>query len=68
MWETNYGKSTLAKGQTMTSYKGKPLSSPVKVYNFFGIGAIDGSANLSGAEAAYANGWTSVESTIDRFS
>ncbi len=65
MWETNYGKSTLAKGQTITSYKGKPLSSPVKVYNFFGIGAIDGSANLSGAEAAYANGWTSVESTID---
>lgn len=65
MWETNYGKSTLAKGQTITSYKGKPLSAPVKVYNFFGIGAIDGSANLSGAEAAYANGWTSVEATID---
>ena len=65
MWETNYGKSTLAKGQTITSYKGQPLSSPVKVYNFFGIGAIDGSANLSGAEAAYANGWTSVEATID---
>lgn len=65
MWETNYGKSTLAKGQTITSYKGKPLNEPVKVYNFFGIGAIDGSANLSGAEAAYANGWTSVEATID---
>ena len=65
MWETNYGKSTLAQGQTITSYKGQPLSSPVKVYNFFGIGAIDGSANLSGAEAAYSNGWTSVEATID---
>ena len=65
MWETGYGKSTLAQGQTITTYKGQPLSKPVKVYNFFGIGAIDGSANLSGAEAAYSNGWTTVEKTID---
>ena len=65
MWETNYGKSTLAKGQILTSYKGKPLSSPVTVYNFFGIGAFDGSANLSGAETAYLNGWTTVDATID---
>ncbi|HBF6091638.1 TPA: N-acetylglucosaminidase [Clostridioides difficile] len=65
MWETAYGKSTLAQGQTLTSYKGQPLSKPVKVYNFFGIGAIDKSANVSGAEAAYSNGWTSVEATID---
>ncbi len=46
--ETAYGKSTLAQGQTLTSYKGQPLSKPVKVYNFFGIGAIDKSANVSG--------------------
>ncbi|SCH07312.1 SH3 domain-containing protein [Romboutsia sp. 1001713B170207_170306_H8] len=65
MWETNYGKSTLAKGQILTSYKGQPLSSPVTVYNFFGIGAFDGSANLSGAETAYLNGWTTVDATID---
>lgn len=65
MWETGYGKSTLAQGQTITSYKGKPLPKPVKVYNFFGIGAIDKSANVSGAEAAYSNGWTSIESTIN---
>lgn len=65
MWETGYGSSTLAQGQTLTSYKGKPLSSPVKVYNFFGIGAFDGTANLSGAEAAYANGWTTVEKAIE---
>ncbi|RDY24755.1 mannosyl-glycoprotein endo-beta-N-acetylglucosamidase [Romboutsia maritimum] len=65
MWETAYGKSTLAQGQTLTSYKGEPLSNPVKVYNFFGIGAIDKSANVSGAQAAYSNGWTSVEATID---
>ncbi|MGL5507775.1 MAG: N-acetylglucosaminidase, partial [Paraclostridium sp.] len=44
---------------------GKPLPEPVTVYNFFGIGAFDGTANLSGAEAAYANGWTTVEATID---
>lgn len=65
MWETAYGKSKLAQGQTITSFKGKPLSRPVKVYNFFGIGAIDKSANVSGAEAAYSNGWTGIEKTID---
>ena len=65
MLETGYGRSTLAQGQTLTSYKGQALSQPVKVYNFFGIGAFDGTANLSGAEAAYKNGWTSVESTIE---
>ncbi|MGL5328389.1 MAG: SH3 domain-containing protein [Peptostreptococcaceae bacterium] len=65
MWETGYGKSTLAKGQVLTHYKGQPLSKPVTVYNFFGIGAVDGSANLSGAETAYKYGWTSVDATID---
>ena len=65
MWETAYGRSTLAQGQTITSYKGQPLDGPVTVYNFFGIGAIDHSANVSGAEAAYSNGWTSIEATID---
>ena len=65
MWETGYGKSVLAQGQTITSYKGKPLDKPVTVYNFFGIGAIDKSANVSGAEASYSNGWTSIEKTIE---
>ncbi|MGL5750461.1 MAG: N-acetylglucosaminidase, partial [Paraclostridium sp.] len=65
MVESAYGRSTLAKGQVLTSYKGKPLPEPVTVYNFFGIGAYDGSANLSGAEAAYHNGWTTIEKTID---
>ena len=64
MWETGYGKSTLAKGQTITSYKGKPLDSPVTVYNFFGIGAIDNSANVSGAEASYYNGWNIIKHII----
>ena len=65
MWETGYGSSTLAKGQTITTYKGEVLSKPVTVYNFFGIGAYDGSANLSGAEAAYKYGWTTIDATID---
>ncbi|WP_057556517.1 SH3 domain-containing protein [Paraclostridium sordellii] len=65
MVETGYGKSILAQGQVLTSYKGSPLPKPVKVYNFFGIGAFDGTANLSGAEAAYKNGWTTVEKTIE---
>ncbi len=65
MWETGYGKSVLAQGQTITSYKGKPLDKPVTVYNFFGIGAIDKSANVSGAEASYSNGWTSIEKTLE---
>ena len=65
MWETGYGKSVLAQGQTITSYKGKPLDKPVTVYNFFGIGAIDKSANVSGAEASYSNGWTSIVKTIE---
>lgn len=65
MWETGYGKSVLSQGHTITSYKGTPLSAPVTVYNFYGIGAIDKSANVSGAEAAYSNGWTSIEATID---
>ncbi len=64
MWETGYGTSSLAKGQTITSYKGKKIPKTT-VYNFFGIGAIDKSANVSGAEAAYSNGWTSVEKAID---
>ncbi|MBP3928516.1 MAG: glucosaminidase domain-containing protein, partial [Peptostreptococcaceae bacterium] len=65
MVETGYGKSTLAKGQTITTYKGNKLPEPVTVYNLFGIGAFDGTANLSGAEAAYKNGWTTVEATIE---
>lgn len=65
MWETGYGSSTLAKGQILTSYKGEALPQPVTVYNFFGIGAIDKNANVYGAEAAYSNGWTSIEATIN---
>ena len=56
MIETGYGTSKLARG---TVYNGNT------VYNFFGIGAVDGNALASGSATAYNNGWTSVESGID---
>ena len=37
----------------------------IKVYNFFGIGAIDGYAIAGGVTTAYENGWTSIGKTID---
>ena len=37
----------------------------VKVYNFFGIGAIDSDPLIGGVTYAYNNGWTSIEKTIE---
>lgn len=54
--ETGNGESVLAKGQ---AYKGKT------VYNVFGIGAFDGTANEDGAKTAYENGWFTPEAAID---
>ncbi len=56
MIETGNGTSKLANG---IKYKGKT------VYNFFGIGAVDGNAVSGGAATAYKNGWTSVAAGID---
>lgn len=56
MIETGYGTSKLAQG---TVYNGKT------VYNFFGIGAVDGNALAGGSATAYNNGWTSVAAGID---
>lgn len=56
MIETGNGNSKLASG---VNYNGK------KVYNFFGIGAVDGNALAGGAATAYKNGWTSVAAGID---
>lgn len=56
MIETGNGSSKLAKG---IKYNGKT------VYNFFGIGAVDGNALAGGAATAYKNGWTSVAAGID---
>ncbi len=54
--ESGYGKSRLASGNP---------SNGVTVYNFFGIGAVDGNAFNGGINTAYKNNWTSVEATID---
>ncbi|MFI3211355.1 MAG: glucosaminidase domain-containing protein, partial [Peptostreptococcaceae bacterium] len=64
MWETGYGRSALAQGIELSEFRGTVLENPVMVYNFYGIGAIDGSAISSGAEASYANGFTTIENTI----
>lgn len=60
MVETGYGRSTLAKGQYINTANGQ-----VKVYNFFGIAAFDGTADSSGKNYAYKMGWTSVEKTLE---
>ncbi|WP_202976470.1 N-acetylglucosaminidase, partial [Anaerophilus nitritogenes] len=53
--ETGNGTSELAKGVVV---KG------VKVYNFFGINAIDGQAVKKGSEFAYEQGWSTPEKAI----
>lgn len=54
--ETGRGTSKLARGNVVN---GKT------VYNFFGIGAVDGNAFAGGTATAYKNGWTSVAAGID---
>ena len=61
MVETGYGSSTLAQGVYVTT----PSGDQVKVYNFFGISAFDGTAVLSAANYAYKKGWTSIDRTIE---
>lgn len=63
MWETGRGSSILAKGVTITSFKGQVIP-PTTVYNFFAIGAVDDNAIGAGAATAYANGWTTPEKAI----
>ena len=61
MVETGYGSSTLAQGVYVTT----PTGEKVKVYNFFGISAFDGTAVLSAANYAYQKGWTTIDKTIE---
>ena len=53
--ESGNGTSQLAAG---VEYNGEI------VYNMFGIGAVDASPLMGGAEYAYSNGWMSVEDAI----
>lgn len=54
--ETGNGASELAKGVEVNG---------VKVYNMYGIGALDGNAVKTGSNYAYKMGWTSPEKAID---
>lgn len=53
--ETGNGTSALARGIEVNG---------TTVYNMFGIGAYDNSAEYSGSRKAYNEGWTSVEAAI----
>ena len=61
MVETGYGSSTLAQGVEVPGENGEK----VKVYNFFGISAFDGTAVSSASQYAYKKGWTTVDKTIE---
>ena len=61
--ETGNGKSALSTGVIVTSVKGKPVT-PRKVYNMYGIGAIDSDPFKYGSERAYELGWFTPEIAI----
>lgn len=61
MVETGYGTSQLSQGVYKTNEKGQKI----KVYNFFGISAYDGTALVSASNYAYKKGWTTIDKTID---
>ncbi|WP_051539832.1 N-acetylglucosaminidase [Clostridium ihumii] len=58
--ETGYGTSQLANG---VDYK-TPDGKIVKVYNMYGIGAIDSDPLNGGAKYAYEQGWTTPDKAI----
>ncbi len=66
--ETGRGTSNLAKGvyfdpiTNMVSYDYFPGA--VKVYNVYGIGAVDNNPLQGGAKKAYEEGWTSVSKAV----
>lgn len=61
--ETGNGKSALASGVLVSQVKGK-IVPPKKVYNMFGIRAIDSCPLTCGAEYAYEQGWFTPELAI----
>ena len=65
MLETGYGNSVLAQGVVVAKdADGNPVP-PTKVYNLFGIGAIDADPVGRGSKTAYTLGWTSIEKAIE---
>ncbi|MTT30432.1 SH3 domain-containing protein [Terrilactibacillus sp. BCM23-1] len=61
--ETGNGTSSLAKGIIVNSVNGKSVT-PKKVYNMYGIGAVDSNPKKYGAERAYREGWFTPEAAI----
>ena len=61
MVETGYGSSVLSQGVYVDGENGEK----VKVYNFFGISAFDGTAVSSASQYAYKKGLTTVDKTIE---
>ena len=53
--ETGNGTSELARGIDVNG---------TKVYNLFGIGAVDSNPNGGGSQYAYSKGWTSIDKAI----
>lgn len=65
MLETGYGNSALAQGIVVAKDAAGNKITPTKVYNLFGIGAVDSDANGQGSKTAYALGWTSISKAIE---
>lgn len=61
--ETGNGTSQLANGVTVSKVDGKPVT-PKKVYNMYGIGAVDSDPLRGGSEYAYKQGWDTPEKAI----
>ncbi len=61
--ETGNGTSQLANGVVVSSVDGKPVT-PKKVYNMYGIGAVDSAPLQKGSERAYKEGWDTPEKAI----
>lgn len=61
--ETGHGNSALANGIVVSSIDGKAVT-PKKVYNMYGIGAIDKCPEQCGSEYAYKAGWFTPEAAV----
>ncbi|WP_191560042.1 SH3 domain-containing protein [Metabacillus idriensis] len=62
--ETGNGSSQLANGIILDSVRGTKLPAPVKVYNMYGVGALDSCPAKCGAEYAYDQDWFTPAAAI----
>ncbi|MGL4741194.1 MAG: glucosaminidase domain-containing protein [Sarcina sp.] len=60
------GKAVLDNnGYVIMASEDVPANKKMKVYNFFGIGAVDSHPLIGGLTYAYKNGWTTIDKTIE---